>query len=156
MKFSNVGTGKYIIYLSGPQKWKHLKLHNSVFHEHCSAFWMNIEFHVILDSNMVEYIQHLICEFITTWLFPILTKTNSFINGWNAQFWLIELQGSRNLIWTQTETWFNKIKKKLYWGLLLKNYKGHIIKIWESNSLSCNLVWFHEPQGSIYFPNKKF
>lgn len=37
---------------------------------------MNIEFCVILDSTVVEYIQHLICEFTTTLVFPILSKTN--------------------------------------------------------------------------------
>lgn len=83
---------------------------------------------------------------IHLWIYDYLsfphTKQDklSFINGINIQFQILELQGSSNLIWAQTEAWFDKSNKKLYWGLLWENCKGHICKPWESNSLSCNLI----------------
>lgn len=99
---------------------------------------MNIEFHVILDSNVVEYITAL-CEFMTAWLFPILTKTNYLLL-------MGEMLSFDSLCCKVQEISFehtqkpDSIKSRRNWGILWKNCKGHFFEIWESSSLSYILV----------------
>lgn len=116
---------------------------------------MNIEFCVILDSTVVEYIQHLICEFTTTLVFPILSKTNYLL--------LMGKIFSSKSLSCKVQAISFELRQKLYLikaRSYIEAFCGKTVKVLSSKFEKAILYlviwyWSHELQRSIYLPNNR-